>query len=260
MSVIENILKAKEMATLPDVANRVLKMLESDDIDLRNISKVIEADPALTIKLLRVANSPLYAAKAEIRSIQQAIMIMGFSKLTNIVLGVSIFSKFWLGQKKEAANIMNKFWWHSSSAGTIAKSITAKMKKNYRENEFVGGLLHKIGKLALLQYDVTKFNQTISLITEKNISDVDAEKQVFGVDHIEVGDQIAKSWKLPDDIRAIIANYPHPSKLTNHKELVAAVSFAGLLCEINGADFYKGLVPEDITDDESWEILIDSVD
>ncbi|MDQ1266473.1 MAG: hypothetical protein QG635_1625 [Bacteroidota bacterium] len=259
MSVLNDILGTKELVALPGVASGLLEMLKSDDFDVRDIANVIESDAALTTKVLRVANSPLYASRGRISSVQQAIMLMGFSKLTNIVLGISIFSKFWLSANPNAKDLVKKFWWHSSSTGTIAKSVTSKIKMNYRDNEFIGGLLHQIGKLAMIQYDLNKYSKVISEIKNNKLADMEAEKRIFGISHVEVGESLARLWSLPETITTVIANYPHPSKLTEHRELVASVSFAGILSELNGADFFKGLnVNLMLTEQDSWQVLCDA--
>lgn len=258
MSFINNLLETQEFATLPPVAAKVLSLLEDENVDTRNISKVIEADAPLTLKLLRVANSPLYATRTEITSIQQAIITLGLNRLTNIVLGVSIFSKFLMSSQRKAADLMQKFWWHSSCTGIVAKALTAKINKYFKENEFIGGLLHDIGKLAMLQFDSAKFGETVKLINEKSILDIEAEYEIFGVSHIEVGEQIAKLWKLPDELTTIITHHTHPNKLTKHRGLVASVRFADLLCEIWGADVNEGILSIDFENEESWLVLTDT--
>lgn len=258
MTTLDAIVNTKELITLPTIATNVLRMLENDNTDVRDIANIIQSDPALSIKILKIANSPLYATRREINSIQQAIMLIGFNKLINIILGISIFSKFWLSTKPGAEELMNKFWLHSCSAGTVAKFIVRKINKNFNENEFIGGLLYQIGKLIMMQYDLEKYKQAISLIENEKMTDIDAEKQIFGLNHIEVGTHLAKIWKLPDDIQFIISNYNNPEKSDKNQDLIAAVNLAGILCEQNGYGFYKGINGISISSTESWNILINS--
>lgn len=255
MSVISSILGTKELVTLPAIATNVLRMLENENVELKEIVRIIQTDPSLSVKILKIANSPLYATRREITSIQQAIMLIGFNKLVNIILGVSIFSKFWLSTKQGAEELMNKFWIHSCSTGTIAKFITGKIKKNYNENEFIGGLLHQIGKLAMIQYDLEKYNSVIKLIQDESMTDLDAEKQVFDVTHLEVGSALGKLWKLPDEITQIISYYKFPSNAPQQKELISVVNLAGLICESNGYDFYKGIGEINIVESEAWSVI-----
>lgn len=259
MPSIDEILNAKEFATLPTVASKILRVLDKHDPDLNEVYSIIESDPTLTIKLLKIANSPLYATLREISTVKQAIMLLGLNKLTNIVLGVSIFSKFWLASQKGAAELMNKFWWHSSSTGTLAKSLTVKLNRNFNESEFIGGLLHEIGKLALLQYNVDKYKDSIRLIIKEGLADHVAEKEIFGHNHIEVGKEIARCWKLPGELKSIITNYTSPLNEETHRDLVAAVRIADLLSELNGADFYKGIKKDtNIEEVDAWQILMES--
>jgi len=258
MSLINSIIETQEFATLPPVASKLLRMLENDEVDIRDVSQVIETDAALTLKLLRVANSPIFATRTEINSIQQAIVILGLNRLTNIVLGVSIFSRFLMSSQKHVADIMKKFWWHSSCTGIVAKALTTKTNLFFKENEFIGGLLHDIGKLAMLQYDVPKYEKLITLIKEKGISDSEAEKEIYGIDHLEVGAQIAKLWKLPEELSTIISNHNTPALLESNKELVAVVRIADLLCEMWGADIDEGCREVNIANEECWQILCSS--
>lgn len=255
MSVINTLIETQEFATLPPVAARILKLLEDDNIDIRDLSKIIEADAPLTLKLLRVANSPLYATRTEINSIQQAIITLGLNRLTNIVLGVSIFSRFLLSSQKQAAELMEKFWWHSSCTGIVAKSLASKIKKFFKEVEFIGGLLHDIGKLVMLQFDSKKYTEVVALLENERISDLEAEMRVFGVTHLEVGKKISELWKLPDELYTIISYHHSPGKVSKDKGVVSVVRFADLLCEIWGAGFYEGVFSIDFTKDESWLTL-----
>lgn len=258
MSLVNRLIETQEFATLPPVAARVLKLLEDDNIDIRNISKIIEADASLTLKLLRVANSPLYATRTEINTIHQAIITLGLNRLTNIVLGVSIFSRFLLSSQKQASEFMQKFWWHSSCTGIVAKALSQKINKFYRENEFIGGLLHDIGKLAMVQFDASKYVKVNELVAEKHIWDIEAEQEIYGTDHAEVGKHIAYLWKLPDELTTIIANHTKPTEAPAHRELVSVVRFADVLCEIWGADCNEGFTTVEFDKEESWITLCNS--
>lgn len=258
MSLIESLIETQEFATLPPVAAKVLALLEDDNIDIRDISKVIEADASLTLKLLRVANSPLYATRTEINSIHQAIITLGLNRLTNIVLGVSIFSKFLMSSQKFAAELMERFWWHASCTGMVSKSLAVKINRFYKENEFIGGLLHDIGKLAMLQYDARKYYQVVDKVNNGAI-DIDAEYEVFGVTHPQVGAEIAKLWKLPNELTTIIAYHTNPAESPHYKELVAAVRVADLLCEVWGAGFYEGVRSLRLEQHPAWQTLVSNI-
>ena len=258
MSIIESLIETQEFATLPPVAARVLSMLENENIDIRDITKVIETDVSLTLKLLRVANSPLYAVRTEISTILQAILTLGLNRVTNIVLGVSIFSKFLLSSQHHAAKLMEKFWWHSSCTGIVAKALAKKINKNFRENEFIGGLIHDIGKLAMFQFDASNYTKVVTMITEDSIIDTEAEKNIFGVSHNEVGKEIAKLWKIPSELTNIIEYHNSPNVPPVHEDLISVVRLADLFCEIWGAGFYEGQKMLKVAEEASWQTLCES--
>jgi len=257
MPVLNEIIETQEFATLPAVASKVLELLENDNIDVRDLAKIIEADASITLKLLKIANSPLYATRTEINSIQQAIVTLGFNRLTNIVLGVSIFSRFLSNAQKESSEMMEKFWWHSSCTGIIAKTMTDKIGANFKEVEFLGGLLHDIGKLALIQFDPKKYLAVIDTIRKKGIMDIEAEEEIFEVNHLQVGEEIAKSWKLPKDLTKIIANHNNPSILPDHQDIVSVVRFSDILAEIWGASVFEGFKIVELAEEESWKVLVE---
>ncbi|MGB9701737.1 MAG: HDOD domain-containing protein [Candidatus Kapaibacteriota bacterium] len=255
MSMLDRLLETQEFATLPPVAARVLHLLEYENVDIRDISRVIETDASLTLKLLRVANSPLYATRSEVNTVHQAIINLGLNRLTNIVLGVSIFSKFLLASQQVSPKVIEKFWFHSSCTGMVAKSLSVKLKRFYKEYEFIGGLLHEIGKLAMIQFDSAKYLEVIKLVEKEGFEDLDAEKKVFEITHYEVGEAIAKLWKLPAEMTEVIGKHHFPSTSDSHKELVAVVRFADLLAEVWDAGFYEGLKILDLQSSEPWQIL-----
>ena len=258
MTIIENLIETQEFATLPNIASKILNMLENDETDIRKISEVIEADASLTLKLLRIANSPLYSTKTEINSIHQAIITLGLNRLTNIVLGVSIFSKFLFTTNKELKKLVEKFWWHTACTGMVSKSLTSKLGLFYKETEFIGGLLHDIGKMAMMQYSPVEYMKVIDKVENHGFLDIDAEEEVFGVAHPKVGAEIANLWKLPLNLTNIIEYHTIPSESDNDKELIAIVRVADLLTELWGAGFYEGIKKLELEKHDAWQVLSSS--
>ncbi len=257
MSFLSKLDETQEFATLPKVATKILQLLEDENIDLRQLAKLIESDVSLTLKILKVSNSPLFATKTEITSITQAIATLGLNRLTNIVLGISIFSRFLLYTHKETQKLIKEFWWHSSCTGIVSKTLASKISSNFKEIEFLGGLLHEIGKLAMIQLEPTKYFEVLDLINNNGMMDIDAEYKVYGINHLEVGAVIADNWKLPKNIKYIISNHNYPDKIQEYQDLVAVVRFSDILCEIWGAGIYEGFKIISLQDEISWKVLLE---
>ncbi len=259
MAIIDAIKKNQDLASLPHIAGKVLKLIQNKNAELSEIARLIEADPILTMKLLRVANSPIFATRNEIRSIQHALMLLGMKRISNIVLSVSIYSKFFISAHKNAAILMERFFQHSYLTGMTAKTLTQILRKDFEDNEFVGGLLHDIGKMAMLQVHPKEYSLVRQLIIQENLNELAAEKEVFNENHIEVGLQIAHLWKLPEEIHRIIAFYKFPSQNDNLIDLVAIVSFADAFAKIRSNmikpeedDFNYGSI-------EAWRVLVSQI-
>jgi putative nucleotidyltransferase with HDIG domain len=256
MAIIDALKRSQELASLPHIASKVLKLIQNKKVDLNEIARVIEGDPILAMKLIRVANSPIFATRTKITSITHALMLLGTKRISNIVLSVSIYSKFFTNTHKGAAVLMERFFNHSYLTGNTAKAFAQHLKLRFDDNEFIGGLLHDVGKMAMLQVHPREYSLVHKLIREEGLYDLDAEKEVFGENHIEVGVQVAQLWKLPDEILMVIAFYRNPSVTDEHVDLVSTVSFCDFFCKVRA----NRLVKDDSTDfkfeqTEAWRVL-----
>lgn len=255
MDILQKLTQTQEFATLPEVATKILNLTQEEDVDVRNLAHLIETDAPLTVKVLKVSNSAIYGLRSPVASITQAIITIGLNRLANIVMGISIFSHFMVRSNPEAKQALEKFWWHSSSTGIVAKSLAEKIDKNFKELEFIGGLLHDFGKMLMMQFDFRSYQKVIDLTQSENLLDIEAEKRVFGVHHLEVGDHVARHWKLPTSLINIIGKHSKMIALNQDQELTAIIRFADLLCEIWGADFYEGYKVIDFSNEEAWKII-----
>lgn len=257
MDILQKLTRTQEFATLPEVATKILNLTQEEDVDVRKLAHLIETDAPLTIKVLKVSNSAIYGLRSPVASITQAIITIGLNRLANIVMGISIFSHFMVRSNPEAKQVLEKFWWHSSSTAIVAKSLVEKIGKNFKELEFIGGLLHDFGKMLMMQFDFRGYQKVIDLIQSENLLDIEAERKIFGVHHLEVGDYVARHWKLPTSLINIIGKHSKMVALNQDQELTAIIRFADLLCEIWGADFYEGYKVIDFSNEEAWKIITD---
>ncbi|MCX6147861.1 MAG: HDOD domain-containing protein [Candidatus Kapabacteria bacterium] len=256
MAIIDALKRSQELASLPHIASKVLNLIQNKKVDLSEIARVIESDPILSMKLIRVANSPIFATRTKITSINHALMLLGTKRISNIVLSVSIYSKFFTNTHKGAAVLMERFFNHSYLTGNTSKTFAAYLNMNFNDNEFIGGLLHDIGKMAMLQVHPREYSLVQKLIREEGLYDLEAEKEVFGENHIEVGIQVAQLWKLPEEIVMIIAFYRNPSVTDEYKELIATVGFCDYFCKVRANRLVKSDDDEIVFDKlESWRVL-----
>jgi putative nucleotidyltransferase with HDIG domain len=262
-NIIEKLFDTQEFASLPPVTMKVLELLQDeqsrDKLDMRNLSKLVETDASLTLKLIKIANSPLFALRDYVTSVQQAIIILGLNKVTNIVLGISIFSKFMYMATEGMQDILNQYWWHTSSTGSVSKSLAKRIGIDFKEKEFIGALLHDIGKLAMMQFDFNLFKEVINLVENEGKSDIEAEESVFGIAHTEVGSEIAKRWMLPKELSVTIKHlYNFSQAPADTHSLIAVINLSNMLCDIWGAGFYEGIKSIAFEETPEWKQILKS--
>lgn len=215
-----NLNKLKDLPTLPDIFKELLDVLQDENSTFNDLARVIKHDQSLVEKILRVANSPYFGIPGDVKSIEQAIMLLGYDLVKGLCLGTSIFKL--LG--KHSRKAVNNLWKHSNEVAIIGSNI-AKFVENVVASEvFVAGLLHDIGRVVLLTIDKEKYLQIIDsddLIVQ--------ELDYFGIHHPAIGAEFLKRSYLPEALIYAVRYHHTPSKADNHKNLVSVVAFAEAL-------------------------------
>ncbi len=254
MNFLEKLPQIREMATLPTVAFRILEMIDDPRASAQDVARLIETDAPTTMKIIKVANSSMYGIRAEITSIHQAIINLGLSRISNIAVSVALFSQLFNASVQQSV-FMHEYWRHSCATGIVARTLASKLNLNLNDREFVGGLLHDIGKLAMIQYFSVDFIQVVELVEREHISDVEAERRIFGADHNQAGEVLARQWQLPEDLRGVIVCHTDVSRVEKPSELLAIVRIADMLCEIWGAGVHEGIRELELEREKVWNML-----
>lgn len=184
-----------ELASLPAVVLRALELLNAPDSSAADIGQVISEDPALSVRLLRIVNSSFYGFPSRIETISRAITIVGTLEITDLVLGSSAVEAF-AGLPNELID-MHQFWEHSLYAGVVARVLARHHRAPNTERFFVSGLLHDIGSLVLYHQRPEESRRALELARAGRPLH-QAEQEIFGFDHSDVGAELMQAWNLPD--------------------------------------------------------------
>lgn len=256
MDFLQKLSQIREIATLPTVAFRILELIDDPRASAQDVTRLIETDVATTMKILKVANSSLYGVRSEITSIQQAVVTLGLNRISNIAVSVALFSQLFSASVQQGV-FMNEYWRHSCATGIVARTLASKLKINLSEREFVGGLLHDVGKMVMIQFFPEEFARVVEKVETELLSDVEAERAVFGVDHNAAGEVIAKMWKLPSDLLDVIVHHTNVDAAENPGAMLPVVRIADLLCEIWGAGIHEGIRELELEQEKVWNMLCD---
>ena len=246
--------KVKELSTLPLVANNVIQLTQSPKSSALEVGEAISQDPALSSKVLRIANSAFYGFPRKITTIHLAIVVLGFANIRNIVLTASI-SDMMSGKMKNGNFDREAFWKHSIACAITSKLIAKRLGFKNDEEVFLWGLLHDLGKIILDSHFRKEFTEVVHLVKKENILIRDAEKRVLGVDHAEVGGIVSERWNLPPALIKCVKLHHSPTLANESIRMVSIVHVADILCRAlglgNGGD---GKIP--CVDEEAWELLL----
>ncbi len=243
------------LPTLPHVAAQVMELSMSARGGVREIAKILESDPALTSKVLKVANSAFYGLKQQVNSLELALVVLGMSEISHLVMSVSVFTAFPDIPGKKTFD-REKFWMHSAGCGHFARIISRRLGEPALSGEvFVGGLLHDIGKIVLDEKAHDTFTDIFTRAQEEDRAIYDVEKEVLGFTHEEVGLVLAEKWNLPISIQEAISCHHHPEEAEKSPFTVAVVRMADLFCKAKDIGYggdRKGFV---FSEDISWALV-----
>jgi putative nucleotidyltransferase with HDIG domain len=210
-----------------------MSIAEDRESSMSDLSKVIIYDTAVTANLLKAANSAYFGLSEKIDSVHQAIVLMGMDQVANLVL-LSASSEN-LQTAQDGYDLEpGELWKYSVSSALIARELAE--KKGIKETHliFTAALLKDIGKVVLNQYVKNSFDKINSLVTEKNFTFREAEKEVIGIDHAELGAMVAENWKFSPKLVEIIRHHHRPQESLISKIESATVYMADTICMMMG--------------------------
>ncbi|MFZ0484449.1 MAG: HDOD domain-containing protein [Desulfobacterales bacterium] len=168
-----------------------------------DLATVIMRDCGLTSNILATANSVMYRPRYPIKTVTYAVTFLGFEKVRSLALGLSMFNQT---MKTAKTQQLGQLYASSYFSGAFASSLAAKNKADNPEEIFVAGLLYRLPWLALANTFPNKFKEMEKLISDKNISNNNACKQVFGVEYDEICNALTNIYNLPDKVAKVLRN------------------------------------------------------
>jgi HD-like signal output (HDOD) protein len=243
-----------DLPTLPTVLLTINKLLTNPRTSANDVGEAITSDQVIASKVLKLVNSAFYGFPGKVNTITHAIVILGFSTVKNIVLTTSILGAFDARKTVGDFDLM-AFWKHSVATGAIARLIAKEIGYRGQEEAFIAGLLHDLGKLVLALHAPEEFKACMEYASANDCLFYDAERQLLGVTHTDLGRWLQDRWNLPPDIASVLVyHHSSPSRAGEHARLVAIVQLADILARGlqigHPCDASLPILPE-----ESWRLL-----
>jgi len=221
----KNILsKINNLPALPFIIEEVNQIIENPNSSAAQLSQVLCQDPGLSIKILSVANSPLYGFPRRVSTIDFAIIILGFNHIKNITVAFSIMESF--NNFRNPHFDQKKFWVHSIMTATAAKRLSVDLGYRFSGEAFTTGLLHDLGIPVICKYFGKSFEEITKSVKENGITFDHAEEEILGATHKEIGHYLLEKWNLPQTFADVILHHHLPSESEENSMLASVVHLA----------------------------------
>jgi putative nucleotidyltransferase with HDIG domain len=222
----------KNLPVIPEVATKILSMTEEKlDISFRKLEELVKMDPGLTAKILKIANSALYARQREIKSLQTAITLLGFKNIKSLVILLTASGSFGRLAREEFYTF---FWRHSLLSAFFARHLALRSgKTEIGEECFIAGLLHDIGQVAFFHTDREKYRQVVDQLLKGSARVEGLEEMLFGFNHRTFGAALLEKWSFPDVYVDAAREHETLNVTSPHKTIILIVTAAALLAEMS---------------------------
>lgn len=240
----------RELPVLPEVVIKLINELEKSSVDYHKLQKIIRLDPVLTSRLLRIANSSFFGLSRRVNSVQEACLVLGASSIRHLVMATSVIEQF----PAHEGNVIDRksLWKHALGTAVTSKHI-AEIVDVEPEQAFTAGLLHDFGKLAMDAYFYDYYSEITEFVRDRKCLLSEAEREIVGTDHREVGQALALHWYFPTQLVKTIGEYGEPSRENPHT-LSDVVHVADIICQALGVgDSGNGRIP--VLSEHVWQRL-----
>ena len=220
--------KITDVSTLSSVKAEMQELIAVHGEDADILTDFINHDPALSLTVLRTVNSAYFGFPRFIKTIRQAINLIGFERVLNIANSTSEIPSREETNDIKGLNIRS-LWEHSIATAVAASEIAKVVYELIEEDVFICGLLHDIGKIGLFQHFPNYVEKIVEKARSKHALFYDAEKELSIFDHTIIGSQIIKDWSLPETIKYVIKYHHKPFDSDRFQKHVLIVNLADVL-------------------------------
>ncbi len=237
------------ISTIPDVVTKLRRMMDSPSMSAAAVGDEIGKDQVLAAKVLRLVNSGFYGFRSPITTITQAMVLLGFDVVKTLVLSASVL---------DILELMNRYlsglWEHCLATARVAHALSERLKLPSPEEIAVSGLLHDLGKVVIAQKFPVEHRQIRAFVDLRGCLQIEAERQVLGVTHPEIGFWLLRKWGLPAKLVYPIAYHTqfHPAR--EFADRTAVIHLADVMCRARGYG-YPGDKRLPRINREAWELL-----
>jgi len=224
------------LPSLPTIVADVMEVTGNPESSAKDLMKAIIPDQSMCAAILKISNSAFFGLPREVSSIEKAVMVLGFDEIKNIILGKAVFNSFkeLNGDNKKR---IEDFWLHSFTCGLTAKIIAERIDLPPSEL-FIAGLIHDIGKLAMLLTFPNLYSHTLQLSSDDWSDNFEKEQELFFIAHDQVAYRILNKWLFPQRLLSAVGYHHRPEEAKEQKLLSSTIQIADVLAHLMSTPEY----------------------
>jgi HD-like signal output (HDOD) protein len=234
MEANELIKKIKDLPTISTVAMQINEEVKKESLTAKSLAALINQDPSLTAKLLKLSNSAYYGLMKQVTTMEKAVTVLGLDTIQSLALTVSIYKVFKSGPQSFD---FSGLWLHSLGCGVAAKNLVLAATPSLAEQAFVCGIIHDVGKIAIADQLPEEMAAMLAMISN-GMNQKEAEAEIFGFSHQKIGGRIASAWNFPDNYVFAIKSHHNDFPLKQQDDPEATILGQAVLV---GNKIAKGL-------------------
>jgi HD-like signal output (HDOD) protein/signal transduction histidine kinase len=222
---------SKNLPTLPHILLQLIDICNRKEKGIKELARLINQDPSLSERVLRLVNSAFYSLKQKVASIDQALLLLGMDAVKNLAISSSIYQVFNRPPGGSSFDL-KLFWWHSLSCGSVSRLIARKIGYPSPDEAFLSGLLHDIGKI-LLWVNFQEQYEPILKAADHRSEELLKGEQSLGLTHSQAGAWLIGRWQLPTFLPDAIRYHHDPfDRILHASPLVQIVYSANSLTQV----------------------------
>ena len=224
------------LISLPDVFLTINRLLDDPNSSVNDIARAVSQDPSFTVRLLRYANSPVFAMRDGVSSVPKAVSVMGLNAVRNLSLTLSVTEEF--EKLPNGLMSMENFWLHSLLCALSARILAKQARRCGPDSLFTAGLLHDIGELVIFSRkpEQAKLALRLMLDSPEMLGVDEAERMVMPFDHGQIGGELARQWHLPSVLEECLEFHHRVADAKRHPREVALIHIANSVAQLAELD------------------------
>ncbi len=230
------IMTTRDLPAMPHVASKVLELSSDPNTSAAQLQQVIADDQAMTARILKIANSAMYACSRRIKTLSEAIVMLGFNSIRSLVVTSAARNLYTSGGARMGLK-ERLLWEHSIGCAFACRLLVAGRWPALAEEAFLAGLMHDIGKLVLNLQEPDRFDEIVQIVYNEHRTFCETEREILQFDHAQAGSLLVNKWKLSPLLEDIIGHHHDPAALASDNTLLLCLDLGNQICHKHGIGF-----------------------